>query len=244
MTIEITERQLEILLAIVQQYINTAMPVGSKSLAEEYKWGYSSATIRNEMNILEELSFIFQPHTSAGRVPQEPGYREFVNDIIRNLTTKPQKILPQLLSKVAYGSWDELLEELVTKLAKLLSNVVIISTVNGKIYHAGLTELLKQPEFLQTANVLPIIQLMEDRRDMFAFLQNLQFISAEKVAIYIGKEHIFQSLQNFTSLSSYFENQYSSMKGWVTIFGPTRLPYHKSLNLLHQLSSELEQLET
>ncbi|MEW6031228.1 MAG: heat-inducible transcriptional repressor HrcA [Chloroflexota bacterium] len=80
---ELTERQQTILLLITRDYIDTAQPVGSKRLAEHYRLDLSSATIRNEMAALTEMGYLRQPHTSAGRVPTEEGYRFFVGQMVQ-----------------------------------------------------------------------------------------------------------------------------------------------------------------
>jgi heat-inducible transcriptional repressor len=77
------ERKQKVLLAIVHDYIATAEPVGSRTVAKKYKLGVSPATVRNEMADLEELGFIEQPHTSAGRIPSERGYRYYVDFLMR-----------------------------------------------------------------------------------------------------------------------------------------------------------------
>src|SRR5215213_5489505 len=79
---ELTERQKTLLLLIIRDYIESAQPVGSKRLAEHYRIGLSSATIRNEMAALTEMGYLRQPHTSAGRVPTEEGYRYFVSQMM------------------------------------------------------------------------------------------------------------------------------------------------------------------
>ena len=79
---ELTERQKTLLLLIIRDYIDSAQPVGSKRLAEHYHLDLSSATIRNEMGQLTEMGYLRQPHTSAGRVPTEEGYRYFVSEMM------------------------------------------------------------------------------------------------------------------------------------------------------------------
>ena len=81
---ELTDRQKTLLLLIIRDYIDTAQPVGSKRLVEHYKLDLSSATIRNEMAALTEMGYLRQPHTSAGRVPTEDGYRHFVSEMMYN----------------------------------------------------------------------------------------------------------------------------------------------------------------
>lgn len=88
---ELTERQKTLLLLIIRDYIDTAQPVGSKRLAERYHIDFSPATIRNEMAVLTEMGYLRQPHTSAGRVPSEEGYRYFVSQMMHN-TELPETV--------------------------------------------------------------------------------------------------------------------------------------------------------
>ncbi len=81
---ELSDRQKTLLLLIIRDYIETAQPVGSKRLVEHYRIELSSATIRNEMSALTEMGYLRQPHTSAGRVPTEEGYRYFVSQMMPN----------------------------------------------------------------------------------------------------------------------------------------------------------------
>jgi heat-inducible transcriptional repressor len=79
---DLTERQKTILMLVIRDYIETAQPVGSKALVERYRLDLSSATVRNELSVLDELGYLRQPHTSAGRVPTEEGYRFFVGQMM------------------------------------------------------------------------------------------------------------------------------------------------------------------
>ena len=79
----LNERKLKILEAIITDYIATAEPVGSRTIAKKYHLGLSSATIRNEMSDLEEMGFIIQPHTSAGRIPSDAGSRLYVDSLMQ-----------------------------------------------------------------------------------------------------------------------------------------------------------------
>ena len=82
--VELTERQKTLLLLIIRDHIESAEPIGSKRLVENYRLDYSPATIRNEMSALTEMGYLRQPHTSAGRVPTEEGYRYFVSQMMPN----------------------------------------------------------------------------------------------------------------------------------------------------------------
>ena len=81
---EIGDRKLRILQAIIDDYILTGVPVGSRTISKKYEMGLSSATIRNEMSDLEELGFLDQPHVSAGRVPSAKAYRLYVDSLLQD----------------------------------------------------------------------------------------------------------------------------------------------------------------
>jgi len=110
---ELSDRKKRILYAIITDYVNTAEPVGSKTITEKYGLGFSSATIRNEMAELEEMGYIIQPHTSAGRVPTEKGYRLFVNSLMNQYK----------LSAMEMQRINMMLQQRVTQLEKLISDV-------------------------------------------------------------------------------------------------------------------------
>lgn len=104
------DRKKRILEAIIEEYNNTAEPVGSGKIASDYNLGFSPATIRNEMASLEELGYLEQPHTSAGRVPSSKGYRLYIDDIMKekNLTAKEKAVI------------DEVLQDNITKIESLI----------------------------------------------------------------------------------------------------------------------------
>jgi heat-inducible transcriptional repressor len=117
---ELDERKAEILRAIVEEYVQTAQPVGSQTVARSRHLGVSSATVRNDMTILEREGFIAQPHTSAGRIPTDRGYRYFV-DHIADRGTLPA---PQLRAvSDFFASTHRALEELLNETSQLLSRV-------------------------------------------------------------------------------------------------------------------------
>ncbi|GAA3757826.1 heat-inducible transcriptional repressor HrcA [Salinactinospora qingdaonensis] len=113
------DRKLAVLRAIVEDYVSTNEPVGSKALGERYALGVSPATIRNDMVALEEEGYITQPHTSAGRVPTDKGYRLFVDRLstVKPLSTAERRAIETFLS----GAVD--LEEIVTRTVRLLAQL-------------------------------------------------------------------------------------------------------------------------
>lgn len=88
---ELSERQLKILQAVINDYVQNAEPVGSRALSKKYSLGVSPATIRNEMADLEEMGYLTHPHTSAGRIPSDKGYRLYVNNMMQRKTLSPKE---------------------------------------------------------------------------------------------------------------------------------------------------------
>ncbi|HZX46879.1 MAG TPA: heat-inducible transcriptional repressor HrcA [Clostridia bacterium] len=117
---QMDERKLRILQAVIADYISTAQPIGSRTIAKKYKLGISSATIRNEMSDLEEMGYLEQPHTSAGRVPSERGYRLYVDRLmqIKNLSRREQEIIVREL-----GDRMDEIESIIRKTARILSQL-------------------------------------------------------------------------------------------------------------------------
>ncbi|RKD28043.1 heat-inducible transcription repressor HrcA [Caminicella sporogenes] len=123
----LVDRKLKILQAIIDDFITTAQPVGSRTIAKKYNLGISSATIRNEMSDLEELGYLVQPHTSAGRIPSDLGYRLYVDVLMKHyeLAAKQKLIIKQLLL-------DEInkIEDLVQQASKVLSHITNLTSLS------------------------------------------------------------------------------------------------------------------
>lgn len=124
----LNERKIQILQAIINDYIETAEPVGSRTIAKKYNLGISSATIRNEMSDLEEMGFILQPHASSGRIPSDLGYRLYVDHLMqkKELGSEEQRYLQSVIARNV-GQIDYLLEETAKALSALTNYTTIIS---------------------------------------------------------------------------------------------------------------------
>jgi len=124
----VDDRKKSILRAIIHEHILTAEPVGSRTLAKSYKLGVSSATIRNEMSDLEELGFIEQPYTSAGRVPSDKGYRFYVDSLIKDDEHSNFKVnFKELLDNIQFRKQG--IQNIMTHMARMLSQVTHYTSV-------------------------------------------------------------------------------------------------------------------
>ena len=124
----LSDRQLKILEAIVNDYIQTAEPIGSRTIAKKYGMGISSATIRNEMSDLEDMGFITQPHTSSGRVPSAKGYRFYVDSMMpRRPLTSDESLLLQRMILSNISQVEYMMKETANALARLTRYPAIVS---------------------------------------------------------------------------------------------------------------------
>ncbi len=145
MILNLNERKIKILEAIINDYIQTAEPVGSRTIAKKYSLGISSATIRNEMSDLEDLGLILQPHTSSGRIPSDKGYRLYVDKLMqhRELTEKEIGFLQQLVFN-NISQIDYLMQEAARTISVLTNYTTIVSEpklIKTKIKHIQLVPL-------------------------------------------------------------------------------------------------------
>ena len=122
---ELNERKLKILKAVIQNYLETGEPVGSRTISKYTDLNLSSATIRNEMADLEELGYIVQPHTSAGRIPSDKGYRLYVDMLMQDKEQEVTEIKEQMLEKAA--KMDQLLKQAARVLANSTNYATMVS---------------------------------------------------------------------------------------------------------------------
>ena len=122
----VSQRGLEVLRAIVQDYVSSREPVGSKAIVDRHKFGVSAATIRNDMALLEEEELIVAPHTSSGRVPTDKGYRLFVDHLaeVKHISTAQKQAIDHFLDESV--DFDELLGRTVRLLSQLTNQVAIV----------------------------------------------------------------------------------------------------------------------
>jgi heat-inducible transcriptional repressor len=140
---ELTERQKTILLLLIRDYIESAQPVGSKRLAERYHLQLSPATIRNEMGALTEMGYLRQPHTSAGRVPTEEGYRFFVSQMMMNQAELPPSIQATIShqffqARPGVDQWMTLAASILAHQSQAVSVVTAPHAENAKYKHVEL----------------------------------------------------------------------------------------------------------
>lgn len=230
-----TERQQQILCAIVEQYAEVASPVGSSLLAKVF--GVSSATIRTEMVELERKGFIAQPHTSSGRIPTDNGYRFYVNHLSEE---KPDKsIEPRatraLTARVHGGGVPEqTIRNAVDTLVELTSNLSM-ATIDNQLYMSGLSNLFGQPEFMHGSQVRQVAHLLDNLEPWL-----YEAAPNKPLNVYIGQENPIGRNAGCSLIISRFRSPYSD-HSYIGVLGPTRQSYREVMKLVSHAGRALEE---
>lgn len=233
-----TDRQAKILAAIVEQYAEIASPVGSVTLAKLF--GVSSATIRSEMAKLEEMGYIEAPHTSAGRIPTDKGYRVYVNSITdaqmtelpSGLDRSTRAIEAHVNSHINHA--DRAIRSAVDSLVELTGNMGF-ATIDGQLYMNGMSALFRQPEFLEGRHVRSVAQLIDN---MEPWLR--EAAPNEPLNVFIGSENPIGKSSGATLIISRFRSPYSD-RSYIGVIGPTRQNYSRTMALVRHAGEMLEE---
>ena len=230
-----TERQSKLLQAIVEQYAEVASPVGSSLLAKAF--GVSSATIRAEMAELERLGVITQPHTSAGRIPTDKGYRYYVNKIAD--TSVPEELAEKraqraLSARVASGGLPEqTIRNTVDTLVELTHNLGL-ATIGEQLYMSGLSNLFGQPEFMQVDQVQQVARLLDNLEPWL-----YEAAPNQPLSVYIGHENPIGRGAGCSLIISRFRSPFSD-SSYIGVLGPTRQSYRDVMALVGRAGKTLE----
>ncbi len=245
---EITERQKQILCQIIEEYAETASPVGSVTMAKLF--GVSPATVRAEMAKLEALGLIAQPHTSAGRVPTDAGYRFYVNNLEDERVAKDSTVFEReasadvslergmhaLVRRVSSQSQaDAAIRGAVDTLVELTGNLGL-ATIGGQLYLAGISRLFTQPEFVDTRRVQAVARLLDNLEPWLR-----EAAPGEPLNIFIGQENPIGRNSEVSLIISKFRSPFSD-KSYIGVLGPTRQNYSRVMALVRRTGNMLEEI--
>lgn len=217
------ERQSKLLQAIIDQFIISASPIGSKKLIELGSFHVSSATIRNEMGHLEDEGYLEQPHISAGRIPTASGYRAYVRECMRpdEKESLVHERFASLRDQYYQRKDQERVYEAVALLSQMIPNIAF-ATVPGKsrVYYLGLRNALKQPEFQENPLLASgIAEVLEE--DLGRLLDEVEV--DESIRYYIGERDILSKIESCSLIVRSFSMRDEG--GVIGILGPMRMDY-------------------
>jgi heat-inducible transcriptional repressor len=234
-----TDRQQAILAAIIEQYAEIAAPVGSVTLAKLFN--VSSATIRSEMAKLEEKGLIKAPHTSAGRIPTDKGYRAYVNNITEANTGKVHETIDRSARTIEArvnshrGTSDRAIRSAVDSLVDLTGNLGI-ATIGSELYMNGIGNLFSQPEFMRGNHVQAVARLLDNLEPWLR-----EAAPNEPLNVFIGSENPIGKASGATLIISRFRSPYSD-HSYIGVLGPTRQNYSRTMQLVQHAGAMLEEI--
>ena len=236
-----TTRQQKILEIIVREYVDNPQPVTSKILAK--KLGLSSATLRNEMMDLENLGYLNQPHTSAGRVPTDKAYRFFINQLnkgkVEVSVKRPKSAVA--LREGGHTNPETMFRDITQKLAEMSGSMAFgaIEEMNS-FYQAGLSNLFKFPEFEDRNYFSEMAQTMEQFEKHFNDL--FKEIAEDETKVFIGKENPMGKTKKISIIVSKCKMP-NHKHGVIGLLGPTRMRYDYNISLINKLRELMEDYE-
>lgn len=230
----LTDRQKSILLNLIGDYVRNAEPIASADLAKKFK--LSSATMRNEMAALENAGYLHQPHTSAGRIPTDAGYRFYINDLeqVKKSKIKPKTEL-HIQKEVANHSQstERLFACLVREMARLSDNLAIARFLkSGNVVDWGLERMLKAPEFEQREDFLEAVEHAGELREELEYLFDE---ATDRTLVFIGRENPMKGFDEYSLIVSGVN--FGGQKIVYGLFGPKRMRYDKNTALIQYINN-------
>jgi heat-inducible transcriptional repressor len=229
-------RKEAILDAIVREYVEMGTPVGSLVLVKKYQFPYSTATIRAEMAELEALGYLSHPHTSAGRIPTETGYRYFVNMMKEEKALlAPESVVSRRGILARSDRYESQLEAASQVLSSLTENTAFVG-FSGEIFSHGLGHLFSQPEFLDRRKVISAAEIIDN---LDHFIEELP--SNFDTQVYIGSESPIGKSAGCSLVVSQFRTPFGST-GYLGVIGPMRMSYPRTISAIKELRKVLEEI--
>ncbi|MBQ3310139.1 transcriptional regulator [Candidatus Saccharibacteria bacterium] len=238
---KLTDRQRQILFAIIEQYAEVASPVGSVTLAKLFD--VSSATIRAEMARLESLGLIAQPHTSAGRIPTDAGYRLYVNTLSESDEPAMMEIDGRPTDRGAHAleirvssqsRADHAIRGAVDSLVELTGNLGL-ATIGDQLYLSGISRLFTQPEFTDNSRVQAVAKLLDNLEPWLR-----EAAPGQPLNIFIGHENPLGKSSEVSLIISKFRSPFSD-NSYIGVLGPTRQNYSRVMSLVRYAGNILEE---
>lgn len=231
-------RQAKLLTAIIDEFIQTGIPVGSKQILDQGFFLLSGATIRNEMRALGEEGFLEQPHTSAGRIPTAKGYQIYVREYMEP-TVQEKEVRSRfdtLKQQYLKRKDQERVYESVSLLAHMMPNLAFATVPHKEqVYYMGLANTLRQPEFQQNPMLATgVVEVLENR--LSALLDHAEIDN--NIQFFIGDEHVLPQIQSCSMIVKKYTVR--GEQGVIGILGPMRMDYAYNSVALELVSDLLE----
>ncbi len=235
------ERKDLILGIVVEEYIKTINPVSSANIVEQFPLDLSSATIRNILAELEEEGYLTHPHTSAGRIPTQSGYRYYVDKLMHQIQLLEEE---KDRIKAEYRKDVNELENLIEKTSAVISDITeytSIVSVDGwsdKFFLRGIDRIVQYPDSRDVKRIGNILHALEEKEKILHII-NRDLVN--KVQIYIGHELAFSEMDDCSMVISGYQTS-KGASGRIAVLGPTRMNYRKVVSALNYFSQLIREV--
>lgn len=237
---ELSERQIKILRAVIEEYVEIASPVGSENLERKHELGISPATIRNEMVRLTKAGYLKQPHASAGRVPTKLAFRFYID---RLMEEKKLSVADEVAAREKVWdsrfNFDRLMHEATRGLAERAKTLAVAATDDGNVYHAGYANILTMPEFYDIDVTRTILEMLDQVKPLLGLFQ--KSFSEEPIHFLFGDELGYELLDPCGMVFAHFDAG-PQKSGSLGVIGPCRLNYPIVVPLVKYFTGLVEEL--
>ncbi len=234
-------RRSKVLQAVVEVYIETALPVSSQQITKALRWQFSPATIRNIMAELDELGFIWQPHTSAGRIPTDYAYRYYIDSLLeqKSLSAKEKDFVAEHAPD-EYKEFNQLLTEVLRMLSSVSGYTALAFSSMGqqRFFVERISYILEQPEFQSTVKLKQIFKGFEEEEPLIAIMR--RDLNPDGIKVHIGKENSCEYIQECSLVISNFKVK-NNNTGALGIIGPRRMAYAKTISAVDHMARLLDE---
>ena len=222
------QRQQQLLFLVIETYIATAEPVGSRFLVDKAGLDWSEATVRNELRALEEDGYLTHPHTSAGRIPTTKGYEYYIREMNMGpgVASRRESELLQDAYR-AYNDFERAMKNVAKKLVEVSDEAVLIAFSPEKVYYTGLANLFEKPDFEEIKQIASVSEAIDHTDELLpSFYQKVK----DQPEFFLGKDHPFGSMLSVVASRCGDNNQ-----SLIVLLGPQRMNYKKNLGLIKKI---------
>ncbi|NQT06453.1 MAG: hypothetical protein HQ575_02830 [Candidatus Omnitrophica bacterium] len=240
------DRQKRVLDMIVRYHTSTTEPVGSGMISKEM--GLSSATIRNIMSELEELDLIRQPHTSAGRIPTDKGYRFFVNSLMEtsDFSERLNYDTDEQISLLRSSSLEDVISKALHLCSMLTAQAGVaffpsieINEERSRFYFDGAHYLAEHPEFRDISKICSVLRILEERDNLLEIL--MEDVKDSGIKLHIGSENKITDFKECTIITANYSID-EDVAGTLGVIGPMRMEYEKVIPTLSSITDSISRL--
>lgn len=237
----LSARQIQILKSLIDEYIETAEPVGSETLDKKYDLGISSATIRNEMVALTRSGYLKQPHTSAGRIPTPIAMKFYIDQLMEE---KQMSLTDEVKAKEevwdARSDIEDLLREATHALAQRTNALAVATLVGGnRVWHSGYSNVFLNPEFADleaTANLFSFLEEVQRMQELF--FEKMTWTSP--IEVLFGEEVGWPEIAPIGVVGTKFKTK--DKEGVLGVIGPARLSYATVIPVIRYFKELIEEV--